>query len=1073
MSLKIILGLKSKNKSEYLYNMINEDVKKNNILLFVPSQKRVVVENEYMNFLNLDGIINLKITTISEYIKGVLKISNMHIDDKYLSDIDKKIIILKLINENKELLKKYKKVANKEGFVLEIANYIEVFRGLNINKKEEIDRLKEIKIENKNTLEKFTEILLIYEKYLEYINENNFLDDTSYIDLYNKQNDIKEEYEKIYFDGYNNFKNVEYEVIEMYLKNGKDIAISLVTDAKNIIDVQSGASSEIFEVSNDTYLRLIKLASKYNVDVFEEYIDYVENKPEDLKKLSTYTFNEEEIKSSGKCENIEVNFVKNEKSEIVSIAEKICKNTDTSFSDNVIFATDLDKYENIIKQVFYEYNIPYYIDKKLGMSQNLFIKYLLNLIDIVNNKNNIKNIIKTLKYGLNDIDENYIYILENYILEFNIFTLEREFTYNSKVDYDLENLNEIREKVLNIFLLDDKESSVNTYIEKLYKNLVDNNIVDNYLKYVNTVENEDEKKVLESAIKKLNEIVDSISKVYSDFKLSFKEFSDILKLSISKSELNKVPLIGNEVLILDINNSKTTYKKNVFIVGANEEEFPHLPNEDILFSDIELEELNSNGLKLKENVNSKLNMALYNIYEVLTLPQEKIAFYYKSSDIKSKALKKSNVLENIEKIFDIKENESVTKDIEKSILTFETLLDKLKDGEVPKQEKIAIFDYLNNDDNLKDVLYWYKNDENLKKETVDLIYKDKILSSVTKLENFKKCPFSYYLKYVLNIKKREEFEVSTMDLGTLMHGVIEDFSYYITKNNITFRECNDEEVFKKLEPEIDKMIEKRIESTISKQKESIKFKILKNKLVSTLKAVIKVIAKSFAQSEFTPYLFEAEFKENSTFAPIMIKLKDGKIVELVGKIDRVDTLKLQNKMYVRVVDYKSSNRDLSLDNIKEGISLQLLTYLSAFTKNMKEANKELEVVPAAMNYFTLSDNMLSLDDNMTDEEIKKKVIEKLRLRGIFLKDAEILNKMDNEFETQNRLIDVSKRSLTTKTNKLLLEDEYNELLESANDILKSISEEIVSGVVKILPNKKCDACKYCEYSCVCRKNVKV
>ena len=361
----------------------------------------------------------------------------------------------------------------------------------------------------------------------------------------------------------------------------------------------------------------------------------------------------------------------------------------------------------------------------------------------------------------------------------------------------------------------------------------------------------------------------------------------------------------------------------------------------------------------------------------------------------------------------------------------------------------------------------------MKKETVDLIYKDKILSSVTKLENFKKCPFSYYLKYVLNIKKREEFEVSTMDLGTLMHGVIEDFSYYITKNNITFRECNDEEVFKKLEPEIDKMIEKRIESTISKQKESIKFKILKNKLVSTLKAVIKVIAKSFAQSEFTPYLFEAEFKENSTFAPIMIKLKDGKIVELVGKIDRVDTLKLQNKMYVRVVDYKSSNRDLSLDNIKEGISLQLLTYLSAFTKNMKEANKELEVVPAAMNYFTLSDNMLSLDDNMTDEEIKKKVIEKLRLRGIFLKDAEILNKMDNEFETQNRLIDVSKRSLTTKTNKLLLEDEYNELLESANDILKSISEEIVSGVVKILPNKKCDACKYCEYSCVCRKNVKV
>lgn len=41
-----------------------------------------------------------------------------------------------------------------------------------------------------------------------------------------------------------------------------------------------------------------------------------------------------------------------------------------------------------------------------------------------------------------------------------------------------------------------------------------------------------------------------------------------------------------------------------------------------------------------------------------------------------------------------------------------------------------------------------------------------------------------------------------------------------------------------------------------------------------------------------------------------MSLFEDKSLEITGKIDRVDLGKIGDKQYVRVIDYKSSNRDL-------------------------------------------------------------------------------------------------------------------------------------------------------------------
>ena len=138
--------------------------------------------------------------------------------------------------------------------------------------------------------------------------------------------------------------------------------------------------------------------------------------------------------------------------------------------------------------------------------------------------------------------------------------------------------------------------------------------------------------------------------------------------------------------------------------------------------------------------------------------------------------------------------------------------------------------------------------------------------------------------------------------------------------------------------------------------------------------------------------------------------------------------------------------------------------------------KENKIIPAGMVYFNLSDKLVSLTQYEKDnEKIKRELLKKLKMNGIFLKDLEILNLMDRNFEinSKNSLIDVSKASITRNSSKVLEEKEFENLCDQTRSILKDIGREISSGNVKIAPNKKENYCKFCNYSSTCRKSIKV
>ena len=204
-------------------------------------------------------------------------------------------------------------------------------------------------------------------------------------------------------------------------------------------------------------------------------------------------------------------------------------------------------------------------------------------------------------------------------------------------------------------------------------------------------------------------------------------------------------------------------------------------------------------------------MEYFNIYEALNNTIENLYISIPSLDVANNALRKSSLVTSIENMTGLKIYGDISTNDEKSILDkdfyskdklFEKLVYNIKeiendinknkiDDKSNKEDNIkkiesllAIYNIFLEDNRYRELLEYIKDDNNLSQEVIDDIYQKALITSVSKLEKFRKCPFSYYINYILKLKENKEFEITSLDSGSFMHNVLDDFSTYLQKNNI-------------------------------------------------------------------------------------------------------------------------------------------------------------------------------------------------------------------------------------------------------------------------------------------------
>ena len=82
--------------------------------------------------------------------------------------------------------------------------------------------------------------------------------------------------------------------------------------------------------------------------------------------------------------------------------------------------------------------------------------------------------------------------------------------------------------------------------------------------------------------------------------------------------------------------------------------------------------------------------------------------------------------------------------------------------------------------------------EKINDVNIQALYGNKMQTSVSKLEQYRKCPFSFHLKYGLGLDENGKFELKSLDTGSFMHDVIEDFFEKVKNKEIQLKELAEE-----------------------------------------------------------------------------------------------------------------------------------------------------------------------------------------------------------------------------------------------------------------------------------------
>ena len=210
-------------------------------------------------------------------------------------------------------------------------------------------------------------------------------------------------------------------------------------------------------------------------------------------------------------------------------------------------------------------------------------------------------------------------------------------------------------------------------------------------------------------------------------------------------------------------------------------------------------------------------------------------------------------------------------------------------------------------------------------------------------------------------------------------------------------------------------------------------------------------------------------RSGKDYPAIEIALENGKKLEIEGKIDRADIAKAKDGTYLRIIDYKSSVKNLDLNEIEYGIQLQLFTYLDAMCK-------QEDYLPAGVLYFSLIDPIIKADGRMEQEQIAEEIRKRFKMQGFVLADLQVVKMMDQTLSSGSSskipvYLDKTGEISEARSN-CLTKEEFGVLQKHIEKTIRKIGKEMTSGNIMPKPyyklKDKKNPCKFCPYHSICQ-----
>lgn len=1080
--LNMIFGRSGSGKTEYVFKNIKKLVSdgETGILLITPEQYSLIAERRLLSDLGCDKVSSVEngsFSRISNEVKRTYGADTLPL----LSNGSKAVIMLRAIEESKDDLKLFSKNLDSLNFVNSMVSIYDEMRSCNLSSKE-IKNLSS-NIENVTLNRKMNDISLIMEKY-ESIISGRFSDPADELTrLYNKIKDIgyfKERY--VFIDGFNGFVAQEYKILELIISEAREVNITLCLD-KN--EDQNDYFS-IFSYVNKSANIIKRIAEKAHIEYKETFLSETKRyKNSTLNFLEKNIFKTVNEKAEIFDESISIYRASNVNDECEEVSRQIRKllREGSKASDIAVITRDIEKYRDELGYAFKKYDIPFFYDERQPIKTQplvVFIEYLLRCVNYSLRSDDILSLAKT---GLTKLSDEDINELENYVYLWNIngSSWTKPFENSTKGFVDKIS-DEDKKKILHIeecrkaliepiikFRKNVKGKSAVVICAQIYYTIIDfgaDERIKDYAVYLNgrgfTSSAMLQGRIWDIVMSVLNELPNALD----NSNVSLTDFAKIFSIVICNEDLGVLPGGIDNVQFGQADRIRTDNPKAVFILGANEGEFPQSVSSGGLLSEADRRQLLENDFKLYSYGEILSQQEKYFAYMACCAATEKLFISYLGNIGKDSA--PSEIITSVKETFNNIKDYCIT-DIE-SIDLVETeqntieLMSKLYWDDTAFSSSLK--EVCKNDEKYNSILNMAEN-KPAKINNSDLskkLFGKNMLVSASRIEDFFNCPFKYFCKFGIGARPAIKTEIDALKKGTLIHYVLEMIlSDYGSKG---ISEMSSDEIVRAVDKYINLYFKNEM-GDVSGLNERFYYNY--NRIATQIYNVVIHLSREFKECDFEAKAFELDIDENGSVSPEIIKLPGGGSIQIRGSIDRVDTYERDGKTYIRVVDYKSGNKEFDLSDILFGLNLQMFVYLFSLSEDKKA---KLNGIPAGVLYMHANQKVNAFSSKKEASEKADETVNKgFKMMGvIFTDEGDETIPEAMEHGICGNFIPVIKNKNGNLSGSLASLEELGRIHKRVNSLIEEMGLKLHSGNIERNPvsnkNHK-HTCDYCDYSDVC------
>ncbi len=1074
----IILGRQGTGKTYEMYRRIKALPRDARVYIVVPEQFTFAAERNVFNALGVSAAADIGVVSMNRLAAGICA-ENGAAAPKVLSEEGKALIVKYMIGRRLTELDVFRGVASSGGFADDVTALLSEIKR---NALSGADLVAPGGAFDNQLKRKLSDMKLLYDSYTailgdEYTDQDEFLSvAASFVPA---SAAVRETY--FFFDGFYTFDRSAYSFIEALAEAARGVTFTLCADENDDdFAVTAATAEELTKCAGAAGVRRTLHEGRHNsppaIDFIEKNVLSPEVTPYEGKTDSVALFAAADIYAEAAWAAARI---------IELVRDGGCR-----YGDIAVTVADMPLYEPVLEDVFTQAGIPFFADMRRRVVFSSPVKALLFLTGLGENVTTA-DIIAFSKTGFAGVSGDEAALMENYAREFGVkggMWLKDLSFNNIRQTYDLDAVNDIRRRIIApVALFRERmreQRTAGEYAEAIYYYLEETGFSQRIRDYCDSFQQAADYETANTYAQiynKITAVLAQMKRFLADTEISVGALHEILSYSLGVCDVGVIPAAPDRVNVGDVVRSRASGVKAMFIMGANEGMLPAAVSPGGILSDADKAALKENGVEFIDTADYKREKESFILYTLLTKPSQKlfVSRFDMSADGENTAYMPDRLFDKLTEMFP--ENICTAGRFD-GVISPETAFAAMTADYSQRPFRLepagnedvydAVYDCFRDDERYSyytaaaDAALDYSNEAVIKnREAFTKALQAGAALSVTRLERYAACPFSFFTEYILYPQKRVENKPDELDTGSVLHEIIQKYSELIMAGRIDPKSAGEELITDTVSALTDEVCA----SFKAGRYERVRYSdYLRKKLRRSAAVAAIQITEQLKYSDFLIEEAEAQFKFKKKYVPICIETAENEKIFIEGKIDRIDSCVIGERKYARIIDYKTGSKDFDITKTYFGLSLQLPVYIRAYTDNNADSS------PGGVFYLRLKPKMVSIKNEAELSAVAVKVKENFRQNGIALKDLRVIKAMDNLAESGSYIEGVKFQSGEPVESQNVTDSEgFRLILKKTEENITAFYKRMRHADIAIAPYRIRSSpddtgCRYCKYGDICK-----